>query len=308
MANRRNGQHTTMGSLLPAHRLAIIAVLLWSSAGAATFIGVSTGHVYQLVFFEYLFSLVGFACIAIARHRISKSFKKFRGSPKIFLAFGLFALLHNATLACAIFIGNPFYANSLNYLWPIFLYVGSKVVFSEKVDPIIIIFLLLSFTGVVLIFLDTSVERAGIVFGSILGIISAFSASIYMIIGSYCQRHTRIAIEEIFLWGYLSMAPILTVVFVFTDASELSWTAFAFGAFLGLGVAVFAEIFWLRAIHQDTTGRTVSLAFLIPLLSSMFVLIVSDRPVSIIATVGSFLAISASTILIWRNSPKPVTN
>lgn len=290
--------------------LALITVFLWSlSAPGAKFVNQEA---------DYLaLPLVRFACGAVVfgawlwydRESCQTRFAElasgddrsvYRFAVVVFL-FGVFLLIYDVTFLFSIQNGPSIPANVINYLWPLLFPALGGLVFrrsDSKFGWFEFGVLSIAFCGAALIAGGTpSMAFADARLTYLFAFVAALSAGVYMNLLSVAQDYVD-STPLIFFIAVLialvveSIAILATGVPVRFDRSSLPLVfLYGFGTF-GLG-----HFTWSQAINLEEDVLISSLAYLTPVLSTIFLHVFVDAPFTETVAFGAVLIIVAQVLL-----------
>lgn len=298
----------SVGKSLSSFRVflpAIIAICLWSTVGVVTEHGLRYGHMGDIILFEYIFSVIGFSAIVFMRHRkefnmvLKKACWRSLGQCAI---IGFFNISHNLLYTLSLEQGDAFISNSMNYLWPVILFLlinlsDSRNFYNAKW---VLLTTFLGFFGAVLLFSDSVEYNNDIGGGTILAVLSAICASCYMFLARNQQKSQKMSTEVIFLIGYIASMPVISIFFMSSRLSTFGdIDSIIVGIYLGACVAVFAERSWAYAIRSNRSGSVVTLGFLIPLFSILFMSVFYPPQWSLLNIFGSLIILVACSLVVF---------
>lgn len=184
------------------------------------------------------------------------------------------------------------FAVSLNYIWPITLVLLSIPLLKQKIGIKSILFILLSFSGVVVIankgsFTDVQIPD---VWGVILATGSSIFWALYWI---YNVKDNREEKEKLFLNFLFGFIYILITIFIFSDFQLPETNSLLAAIYIGLVECGIAFVFWLKAMKlSSSTDRIGNLVFLSPFLSLIFIHLIIGESIYLSTLAGLILIVS----------------
>ncbi|HPI18856.1 MAG TPA: DMT family transporter [Candidatus Kapabacteria bacterium] len=295
-----------------AYIFALSAVLLWSTVATAFKISLQQLTYSQLLLISSGTSLVVLFIIVILKIFLKRSTyseqNKESVSPKNFNLNQIIAAIKRNLdykgLIFSIALGflNPFLyylilfkaysilpaqeAISLNYTWGIIVVLLSIILLKQKIHFINIIFLIISFVGVVII--ATGGNFTDLHFKNPEGVIYALSSALvwglFWILNMKDSRDDLIKLFLNFFFGFIFVV-IYTVFFTsFKMQISVSFIAAVYVGIFEMGITF---VFWLKALQLSKTTALVSnLAYLSPFLSLFFVSIIIKEEIQFSTIIG----------------------
>ncbi len=187
-----------------------------------------------------------------------------------------------------------FDANTLNYLWPLMLVTFTMFLGKEPFLPIKILGVGLGFIGVLLLFSQTSnnsAEYENLLWGYMFAIAGAFVWASYSTATSSIKFHPNSM--AIFLLIPAIFFGVLHIIFETTYIPTI--TEVIFLVLLGLTRVSFG--FWDYAMKNGTISLISSLAYLIPVISTMLLIIFGYTPYNNIILLSAILVLAGCVIV-----------
>ncbi len=269
---------------------AMIAILMWSTAGTAFKIALN-----GLSFTELLFISSNVAWITLALYALFKRIKvsltikallrsALNGFLNPFLYY--FILLKAYTLLPAQI------AQPLNYTWPIMLVLLSIIFLKQKLKWFDIIAIIISFSGVVAISFmgETTLSTDK---RTLFGIILATGCSIvwaaYWILNIKDKRADLEKLLLNFVFGALFIS-LWLILGKGLPALTKSWIP---AIYVGLTEMAIAFVFWLSAMQlSENNSRIANLVFISPFLALVFIHLILKEQIYISTILGLVLIVS----------------
>ncbi len=255
-----------------AYALVITAILLWSTAGSAFKLTLQYIPAAQLLLFASFVSMVFLSIWKASQNKLIASFRirrrEWLGSAVMGLMnpFAYYIILFEAydrLLAQE--------AVALNYIWPVTLVLLSIPVLKQKIGPLSVLALFISFSGLVIIIMKGSFTD--IKLSDPLGIFFALASSIFW--ASYWLMNMKDKREEAskllvnFVFGF-----IYVLIYVLIDGTKImiNTEGLIGSAYIGLFEMGLTFVLWLKGLSMSaTTAKASNLVYISPFLSLMFV-------------------------------------
>lgn len=228
------------------------------------------------------------------------------GRPKLrlgasLLGFGLFLLVYDLTFLYSIQEGPSIPANMINYLWPIFFPALGALLFRRSETQ----FgwyeagaLSVAFGGTALIAGGTEQLLAeGLRYTYLVALLAALSAGIYLNFLSIAQSIVD-STQFIYFVGTIVALP-ATVLYAVAFDVDVHLTAASVPFVVAYGFVTFGggQLAWGKAIKLGEDVLISSLAYLTPVLSTIFLAVLVDEPLSETVAFAAVLIIVAQVLL-----------
>jgi drug/metabolite transporter (DMT)-like permease len=280
-----------------AYLLALIAVLLWSTIATAFKISLESMDVFQLIAISSIISLLFFAIWLSTKSQWKLLLKSSRNDIFRSAIMGfLNPFLYYAVLIHAYDMISAQEAMTLNYIWPIVLALLSIPVLGQKMKPIALLAMLISFAGIVLIASRgdfTSIKISNL-WGDLLALSSSIAWAAYWLINMKDKRATGPKMFLNFAFGsfYALIFLLIFSDFKFTGIQSI-FPAVYVGVFeMGLTFAI-----WLRAISLSRkTYLVAQLIFISPFLGMIWIYVFLDEKI-LVTTIFGFVLIVAGILI-----------
>lgn len=260
---------------------ALLAVLSWSTAATAFKLALSHIHPILLVFLSSLFSSIILFIILLITRR-NTLFKNV--SPKIIIKSIEISLLNPL-----IYYSILFYAYSqtmaqealiLNYTWGIFLVIFSVIFLKQKIKPLSIISLFISFFGIVILATKGNLLHFSLTLstGNIHALSSALIWALYWIINMKNSENPIISLFFQFLTG--SIFAFIACIMLKSINFSLNRTTILYSAYIGTFEMSIPFILWFNALkNASNTAKIANLIYLSPFFSLFFISAILKEPV-----------------------------
>lgn len=288
----------------------LFSIFLWSlSASIADFL---TGAVNYLGFTIGIL-LCGLLFFGVdsyrKRHRFRRRYRalsrkeqyKFLGSIGL---FGILLVLYDLTFYFSIQAGPSVPANLINYLWPVLTPIFAVYLFrrpGDEITPYELSALLLAFAGAAIAVWDFSggatILASEIRISYVAALVAAVSAALYLNALDMAQDYIDSVTLTYFLGLVFALPLLILATFVFelsiqitTDSIPLV-VAYGFVGFAG------GQLAWGRAITRGNKVVISALAYLTPILSTLFLFVLVDATLTQSMAAGGTLIIVANVLL-----------
>lgn len=275
---------------------ALTAILLWSTAGTAFKLALRGMDLIQLLFMASTVAWIFLLLVLVIRKQAGELRKN---TPKTLLRsavggflnpFLYYMILLNAYSVLPAQIAGP-----LNYTWPVMLVLLSVPLLHQKVRPIELAAILISFAGVVVIssqgrnIFTTPINEP---IGVLLALSSAVIWASYWIFNVKDTRPEIIKITLNFFFG-----SIFTGIALLVSPKPLTWDLSVIPAvYVGFTEMAIAFVCWLTALENTKNNVRISnLVFISPFIALIFIhLILGEKiywttPAGLIFVVGGIL-------------------
>jgi drug/metabolite transporter (DMT)-like permease len=185
-------------------------------------------------------------------------------------------------------------ANLIAYAWPLLTAVWLAVVLRPAGSAKLVALAMLGFLGVALLIGGPRLLafQLGAAPGYLFAVLSAICMATYTL-GVARLREWRVtAILPALLLGAIAMGAISLLR---AEAVPAFW-AIALGIYIGVGPMALGYAFWSLAVRRDGSGRVAVLAYLTPVVSTVW-LVASGERLSAVGWLGALLVLLAITLL-----------
>ncbi|RNC84782.1 MAG: DMT family transporter [Balneola sp.] len=288
--------------------LGVFSILVWS--GVAAFIrrvSEDTDPIqitYISIFFGCFFSIL--YAIVLDKEKIKPFGKLFLADTKLQLfgiLSGIFLVLHYFSIYYIFSTDYVIKGNIINYLWPVLLYLLLKIYNKKKQysAPSDFIFLIMSFLGVALT-LSPKQEMGMLFFFSsnlyfILSILSAISAALYFFFSTRIRN--KLESDALFFTIPLLTGLIISSLpfWIQNSIYEINLNSVLAGFFLGFFSLSSANIAWIYATSINKNPSFPSIAYFIPVLSTILVIVINGDTVDHLIISGLALVFVANIFI-----------
>lgn len=289
-----------------AYLYALLAVLFWSTMSSAFKLTLKHVDTDQLLFWASLFGILALLVInQSGKHRIG--LRDLRKKDLISSAvMGFFnPFLYYIVLFKAYELLEAQIAGTLNYVWPITLVLLSIPLLGQKIKPMSILAIFISFAGLVVI--STQGKLGGFEFANPLGVALAVGSSVfwalYWILNMKDKREETGKILLNLLFGFLY----ITIYLAFTGGVQLPGKYALLGAFyIGLFEMSITFVIWLKALQFSVnTAKVSNLIYLSPFIALFWIRLTVGEEIHT-TTIAGLVFIVAGIVLQQLTSPKAI--
>lgn len=262
-----------MSSLHKAYLFAATATLLWSTAAAAFKItlGCLDGNVVRMLFWSTTFSLAVLGIILTLQRKIHHLKKvgwvDLKGSALLGL---LNPFLYYLVLFRAYDLLPGQEAQPLNFTWPIVLTLLSVPFLKQKLRPVHILAVVVSFIGVIVI--STHGRVLSMRFSHPTGAMMALGTSVmwasYWILNRRDARDTVVKLFTNFGFGFVYIAVLAAATGNLSVPLPTGFLGTAWIGFFEMGITF---VLWLKALEASPrTSMVTNIVYLCPFLALLF--------------------------------------
>lgn len=263
---------------------ALGAVLLWASLAA---LGTSLTHIPPLLLTGIGLIIGSFLALPVSRFRLSA----LRVSGK-HLLLGVFGLLgYHLALFAALQNAPAVQANLVNYLWPLLIVllapalVGSKLKVKHAVAAVV------GFVGAALAILSGTTLSGSLEIGYLYALIAAVIWATYSLL---TKRFGAFPTSAIGTFAFTSGSLAIVAHLIFEPAAAIDQGDLLMLGLLGLGPLGGAFYLWDYALKNGSAQRVGLISFATPLLSTLFLLIITGQSPTPLLFVSAALIIGAA--------------
>jgi drug/metabolite transporter (DMT)-like permease len=275
-----------------AYLYALATVLLWSTVASAFKISLRYLDVLPLLFYSAVVSTVVLFCFLLFQRKASllKTLTKRDYFHSALLGF-LNPFLYYVVLFKAYSLLPAQQAQPLNFVWPIMLVLLSIPLLKQKVRPVSILAVIISFFGVFVI--STRGDILGFRFTSPLGVLLAVGSSvIWALFWIYNVKDGRDEVVKLFLNFAFGGVVIFFAMLLFAKVRLPSLYGMLGAVYVGLFEMGVTFLSWLKALKlSKTTAHVASLIYLVPFLSLVVIYFVVGEEILISTIIGVFFIV-----------------
>lgn len=285
--------------------LGLLAVTLWSSSAVVAKIAESSVGYILLTVSTFIIGFITF--LAVTEYQGSTRTKlqtlRTNGSLKEFILYsgctGIFMGLYYYTYYFSIQSPYSVQANLINYLWPTLTPLFAALLFksSDSISLRGIVALLISFVGCGVVVTGLSISSLTITIYHISAFVAAVSAALYMNFAMLAEE-----VEENLSLIYM-IALGVSFPFVILPALtqpvyiQLTSQTFIYLIYVSVFTFVIANLTWTRSLIEGNTSRISSLAYFIPVFSTILLALVAPPDTPLIAVlIGGSLVVFGQVI------------
>lgn len=287
-----------------AYLLALLAVLFWSTMSSAFKITLRFIEFDQMLLWASFFGMIALAIInQIGKNRIrlNKLTKRDILSSALMGLFNPF--LYYIILFKAYDLLEAQIAGTLNYVWPIALVLLSIPLLGQKIKPLSILAIFISFFGLIIISTQGqfSIFRIANPLGVGLAISSALFWALYWIINMKDKREET---GKIFLNLFFGLTYTLVYLLIFKEGITFpSLEALTGVIYIGLFEMSITFVIWLKALqYSSNTARVSNLIYLSPFIALFWISFAVGEKIHF-TTIAGLVFIIAGIILQQLTAP-----
>ncbi len=280
-----------------AYLLALIAILLWSTAGSAFKLTLEHISSAQLLLYASFFSLLFLTAWKAVEGNLILSFKI---SQREYLNSAIMGLLNPFAYYIILFEAYDLLlaqeAVALNYVWPLTLVLLSIPVLKQRISLLSVLAILISFAGMLVIIMKGSFGNVELSSpcGIFFALISSFFWASYWLMNMKDKREEVSKLLVNFVFGFFY---VLIYVFVTGVDIQISMEGIGGSIYVGLFEMGLTYVLWLKALQlSSTTAKVSNLVYISPFLSLMFVSVAVGETIYLY-TIGGLALIVGGIVL-----------
>ena len=270
-----------------AYLYALATVLLWSTVASAFKISLRYLDVLPLLFYSAIVSTVVLFCCLLFQKKVSllKTLAKRDYLHSALLGF-LNPFLYYVVLFKAYSLLPAQQAQPLNFIWPVMLVLLSIPLLKQKIKPMSILAVIISFFGVFVI--STRGDIFGFRFTSPTGVILAVGSSvIWAVFWIYNIKDRRDEVVKLFLNFAFGSVFTFFAMLLFAEVELTNLYGMLGAVYVGLFEMGITFLVWLRALKLSiTTAHVANLISLVPFLSLVVIYFVVGEKILVSTIIG----------------------
>lgn len=284
--------------------LAILPVIIWSSSALVVKSNSLANEgiyiAYYAVVFASLFSFI-FTFFKDKKY-FNENIQLIKKRPTILLLIILSACFICGHYLSIYYVFSTDYVvkgNIINYLWPLFYFILSTLFIKDKYSKASdFIFIIISFIGAIFI-----ISGKDFIFGFsqdknmlVLSLFAAFCASLYILFTNFLKK---ILVGSFMFFSFPLMCTLfisLPIHFYF-DMFHVRINVILIGLFLGFFSIYVSNILWVMATSKNIKHSFSSLAYLVPVVSTTFLVYFKNLSINNSIVFGLFLIVSSNILL-----------
>ncbi len=276
-----------------AYVYAFLAIICWSTIGSAFKLTLRYIEFRLLLTIASFTAVTGLFAIVFLQRKVHELRKLKRSDfySSAFLGF-LNPYLYYLVLLKAYDLLPAQEAGTLNYIWPLALVLLSIPLLGQKIRPLSLVAILISFAGIIMI--STHGNILGLKFSSPAGVLLALgSALFWSLYWIYNLKDKREEVTKLFLNFSFGFLYIFITVCLGPHFRVTSWQGLAGSVYLGFFEMAFPFVFWLMALKfSQTTAKVSNLIYLSPFISLILIHFVIGEQIFMSTVFGLVLIIS----------------
>lgn len=287
---------------------ALLAALLWGSTAAVVkLIGSGINNI-QILFFTSAIASISLALIVtfqkkwhtIAGYR-AKDYVRFA-----YMAFiGVF--LYYMLLYAALQLVPGQEAFVVNYTWPIWVIVFAVLILKEKLTPIKVLAIGLSFIGVYVVITRghiTSFDFSAI-WGNILALIAACAYGLFSVLSKRNDDEKVTSTLFFYLFAFVYTSVYLGVFSSLPSPTPSEWLGLLW---LGIATSGIAFVLWQLALKHGETSKVSNIVFITPFLSLVYLAVLAKEKILLSSVIGALLIVGGLVIQSVQSRTKRAKN
>ena len=283
------------------YTFALMAIILWSTAGTAFKLSLKGISYTQLLFIASNVAWIFLFVLLLIKGRLKQIFRDpWRNLPGSALGGFLNPFLYYIILLKAYSLLPAQIAQPLNYTWPVMLVLLSVLFLGQKLRLIELLAILISFGGVMIISSQGSMpftQKINEPVGVMLAVGSSLIWASFWIINVKDKRPELDKIALNFFFGAIFTSIYLIVTDSFPEFN-IHWIP---AVYVGITEMALAFVFWLTALSNTSNNAKISnLVFISPFLALVFIHLILGEKIYVTTPVG--LALIVGGILLQQLS------
>lgn len=271
----------------------LICILLWALIPVVAKLGQTSLDNYQLLFWSSLFSFLGFLILIIFSNQVEyfKQIKIKKWGYALVLGF-LGSFLYYLLLYYGYSQINGVEVLIIQYSWPIFIVLLSRLILKENLNFKKLITLVLGFSAIFLIITKGNLGNLEFtnIFVDIIVLIAAFVFALFSVLSKKIKIKSISLITIYFLsatiFSFISML-------LFSEIKLPDYNSWFFIILNGLLVNGYSYIFWIKALKLSKASYVAPFIFLTPIISTIYLMLFFDEPFIFIYVISLILIIIA---------------
>jgi drug/metabolite transporter (DMT)-like permease len=187
----------------------------------------------------------------------------------------------------------------INYLWPIMSVIFACLLLRERVTPIKIVGILLSFAGLIVAIANELVSfDTGMLFGALLCVLGAISYGAFTALSRKAGYDSSVSMMISYFATFLITGVWLLAT---NDLPQIGWGQLGGLVWNGAVTMGIANTVWVLALSGKDTARISNLAYITPVLSMLWLAILLDEDISVYTIVGlGVILLGVLVPLVWE--------
>jgi drug/metabolite transporter (DMT)-like permease len=251
----------------------LLCVISWASVPVVAKSGQTNLDNHQFLFWSSLISFLVFLVIIVSTKNIkilktytSKDFGKI-----VFLGF-LGTYLYYILLYLGYAKAQGIEVLALQYSWPVFIIILSRIILNEKLSGKRILSVFLGFTGVFIVISKGNISNINLknVYVDILVITGALSFALFSV---FSKKVDYESISTIFIYFLIGLFASGISMFIFSKFAFPQKSDIISILLNGIFVNGISYLFWIKALKEGEASFIAPFIFFTPVLASIFLLI-----------------------------------
>ncbi len=287
---------------LKAYIFAGLAVLFWSTAASAFKLTLDHINFIQILFVATLASCLALFLVLFFQKKLYLLIKTSREEYLRSAMLGLLnPFIYYLMLLKAYSLIPAQVAQPLNFTWPIMLVILSVPLLKQRIPPLSLGAMFISFAGVYLI--SSRGNPFDLKIADPLGVSLALGSSvIWAIFWIYNVRDPRNEVVKLFLSFLFAVFFAFLAMILSSGFESFNWYGITGGIYIGLFEMGFTFIFWLKALqYAVSTDKVSNMIYLTPFFALLLINLVVGEYIHFTTVVGLIMIIGG--ILLQKFMP-----
>jgi drug/metabolite transporter (DMT)-like permease len=280
-----------------------IAIFCWSTTATVVKLLLGSLNSWQVLFITSLFAGIFLLIVTVVTGKI-KLLKQYRLRdylitlgcclPGTLLYYVFYYTATAKMLASQAFI--------VNYLWPIISVIFACILLKEKVTPIKLLGILLSFSGVVI-----AIGKDMISFDSntLIGVLCCVLGAVSYGLFTALTRKSGYDMTVSLMLSYFATFLITGVMMLISgDLPSVDWKQMLGFVWNGAVANGLANVIWMLALDAKDTAKISNLAYITPFLSLIWTAIFLGEKITVLSVVGLVVIVSGVLIPLFYEKYK----
>ena len=274
---------------------ASISILCWSTVATVVKLLLGTLQSIQVLFISSFFAGICLLIFNIATKRILK-LKEYRAVdylktvliclPGTLLYYVFYYTGTSKMLASQAFI--------VNYLWPIMCVVFACIILKEKITPVKLVAIFLSFIGVIVVIgKSIFVFDGDILVGALFCVLGAISYGVFTALNGKSKYEKPLSIMISYFATFIITGVFLLITKNLPKVEPVQLLGLCWNGAFTMGVA---NTMWMYALSSKDTAKISNLAYLTPFISLVWTSVFLKEKITLLSVLG--LGIIMAGILI----------
>ncbi|MBN2095411.1 MAG: DMT family transporter [Candidatus Aenigmarchaeota archaeon] len=280
-----------MDSSKKAYGYLLLAVVVWSTNPAVAKLALAELDNFQVLFYMCIFAIISLFTVNLLQGKLGLLLEYSPGDYlKMFVLGMLGIFLYHAFLLGGFALAPAGQVNVMNYLWPVFVILFSIPLLKERLTPVTLLSVSISFIGALIAFTGGNLRfSSDYTQGYILAALGALCYGLFSVLG---QKWNYENYSGMLVYSLSAAALIIPITLVFSSFTvPLVLTTWLAVAFLGGVVNSLAVVFWFKALELGDTHKMANLVYAVPFLAMIWTYLLNAELFSAGSIVGLALIV-----------------